>query len=339
MHGKHTCWLIGLGIIATVLPPESLATEQEPAVRDSARVTSQTAIPAPDARHRIKALREAAERLAAAGLADESQALRSRADQLQRQLDALQRSTGGTRNVDSSHARQVLQAITEMRGEIRALRREVQQVRQLMASESAASSRARDATDPFRSDTDAVNRLLNTAVSLHFEEASLSDVIKHIGKLANISIVLDKRSLDEEGVPDSTPVSIDVDGIQLRSALQLILEQHGLEFAVRNQVLLITSALRLGGPFQVVTYPVADLCQKESVEQSLETLKDLIVATVEPNSWDESGGPGALRFSALTTSLVVRQNEAVHQRINAFLQGIRRIRSADDPSSNDPAGN
>ena len=52
----------------------------------------------------------------------------------------------------------------------------------------------------------------------------IRDVFKHISTLADVNIVLDTRGLVEEGVATDTPVTINVDGIMLKSALNLLLK-------------------------------------------------------------------------------------------------------------------
>src|SRR5262249_47934735 len=62
---------------------------------------------------------------------------------------------------------------------------------------------------------------------------------------SDINAVMDRIGLDEEAVSDSTPVSINVEGIRLRSALNLLLDQLKLGYEIKNEVLMITSQLRL----------------------------------------------------------------------------------------------
>ncbi len=54
-------------------------------------------------------------------------------------------------------------------------------------------------------------------------------------------------------------------------------------------------------------------------------LMELIQATIEPESWDEVGGPGSVRPFETTLSLVVRQTQAVHDQIADLLDQLRRL--------------
>ncbi|MFM7163417.1 MAG: hypothetical protein ACKO3P_23955, partial [Planctomycetaceae bacterium] len=62
-----------------------------------------------------------------------------------------------------------------------------------------------------------IQQSLSREVSLHFEDSPLSTVIKHLATLADINIVLDPAGLEEEGVTLSTPVSIDLDQVKMRT--------------------------------------------------------------------------------------------------------------------------
>ncbi len=52
---------------------------------------------------------------------------------------------------------------------------------------------------------------------------------------------------------------------------------------------------------------------------------DLIVTTIEPDSWAEHGGQGNMRTYETTLSLVVRQTHNVHEEIRDLLSQLRRL--------------
>lgn len=100
---------------------------------------------------------------------------------------------------------------------------------------------------------------LTRPVTLSFENAPLKQVITHIATIADVNVVLDESGLADESLTISTPVSIDVQGIQLKNALVLLLEPLNMGYTIKNEVLKITSEQRLQGQAVVVTYSVADL--------------------------------------------------------------------------------
>ena len=56
-----------------------------------------------------------------------------------------------------------------------------------------------------------------------------------------------------------------------------------------------------------------------------DTLIELITSTIEPDTWEEVGGPGSIEGFAGTLSLVVSQTQDVHERIVDLLEQLRRL--------------
>ena len=64
-----------------------------------------------------------------------------------------------------------------------------------------------------------IQQSLEKRISLHEENAPLEEVLKKIGAVGEINVHFDTIGLEDEGVTSSTPVSINVDGIKIKSAL------------------------------------------------------------------------------------------------------------------------
>ena len=61
-----------------------------------------------------------------------------------------------------------------------------------------------------------MRRSLSQPVFLHFEEAPLEQIMRHIADQHGINVVVDEIGLQDEGVTPYTPITINVDGIQLK---------------------------------------------------------------------------------------------------------------------------
>jgi len=231
-----------------------------------------------------------------------------------------------------------------------------------------------------------IEQSLSKRISLHEDQVPLSDVVKKIQAVADVNIVLDTPGLEEEGVSSNTPVSIDVDGIQVKSALNLILGRYNLAYTIDNEVLKITSRIRQQGELVVATYSVADLVipitnfgsqnnnlfgtsplnnvasnpggaqmsvppggfsgmgqvgpngnnpltgETTDGRQSgrpqapdFNSLTDLLVSTIAPDSWDSVGGQASVRHYETTLSLVIRQTQKIHEEIADLLDQLRRL--------------
>jgi hypothetical protein len=156
--------------------------------------------------------------------------------------------------------------------------------------------------------------------------------------------------LSKEYILPNCPVTIDVENVNLSGALNLILKPLGLGYLIQNEVLTITSKAWIdANSITVRTYPVSDLLfgvpKQVTVDLRKKTaraeprkdgeftqgivdfdgLRQLVLTTVEPDSWDEKGGQGSLRFYETTLSLVVRQTQSVHEQIRELLEQLRRL--------------
>lgn len=104
-----------------------------------------------------------------------------------------------------------------------------------------------------------IHESLSRQISLHFDNAPLTEVMKHIANMMGITVYVDSPALGEVGVESNTTISIDVDGIMLKSALNLILTPMELGYNIEDEVLKITNRLRMQGKLVTHSYPVADL--------------------------------------------------------------------------------
>ncbi|GEM_PF-3555685 len=173
-----------------------------------------------------------------------------------------------------------------------------------------------------------IERSLKQRISLHFEVTPLRDVLEHVQEAAGVNLVLDLPSLEEEGVSEKTPVTIDVYGIRIESALSLMLEPMHLGWQIRDEALVIRSQQALKGPPVTVSYPVDGLLLwGETVEEGLERLRTIIEESVAAESWSEVGGQGVVRGHSATRSLVIRQTPDVQKEIDGLLDQLKSLRN------------
>jgi hypothetical protein len=94
---------------------------------------------------------------------------------------------------------------------------------------------------------------------MEFIETPLKDAIQILKDAHNIPIELDVKKLEEAGVNIDTPVTKNLSGITLRSALRLLLNDLELTYVVRDEVLLITTPEEAESQLITKVYPVGDL--------------------------------------------------------------------------------
>jgi general secretion pathway protein D len=111
------------------------------------------------------------------------------------------------------------------------------------------------------SDTELeIQRSLRKKVQVNFTQQPLGEVLSQLGNLAGISVYLDPQGLAAEGATSDMPVTLRLNqDVQLKSALNIILEQYGLTYVIQDEVLKVTSESIRASKTYVDTYPVADL--------------------------------------------------------------------------------
>ena len=209
-----------------------------------------------------------------------------------------------------------------------------------------AAAKARDAaTQEMQLGTNVarIEEALASATQLDFNEAPLQDVIDYLKTAKEIEIQIDKRVLEDVNVTSDTPVTINVKGIRLESALRLMLRnmQPELTYMIKNEVLLITTPDIANEELVTKLYPVGDLvaCRDEhdAPWDDYDSLIDVITSTTKPTTWDVVGAPGSVMGNTFGTAkiLVVTQTREVHEELADLLAKIREI-AKNNPNGGTP---
>jgi hypothetical protein len=157
-----------------------------------------------------------------------------------------------------------------------------------------------------------IEQALASPTQLEFIETPLQDVVDHLKDFHQIEVQICCKTLDDVGVGSDTPVSTNLKGLSLRSALNLMLSELDLTYVVQNEVLLITTPEDARGRLLTKVYPVAD-CQ---------AMIEVIITTIAPGSWKDGPGSIAGTSSGNTESLVVTQTYDVHGKIARLLDEL-----------------
>src|SRR5215218_8713095 len=96
-------------------------------------------------------------------------------------------------------------------------------------------------------------------------ETPLEDVLKYIKSATTgandngIPIYVDPVGLQEAEKTMTSPVTLDLEGVPLKTTLRLMLKQLGLTYSVKDGLLTITAENSEDQPTEIRVYPVADL--------------------------------------------------------------------------------
>jgi len=182
---------------------------------------------------------------------------------------------------------------------------------------------------PWKPNEAKILAALDQNTELEFVDQPLSDVIDFLKERHGIEIQLDHNAMTDESIGSDAPVTKNIKGISLESALDLMLGDLKLTYVVGDEVLLITSKAIAEHLLSTKTYPVADLVAREdgaALGDDYPSLIELITSSIAPTTWDEVGGPGTIQEFRSARAIVISQTFAVHRQIERLLAGVRAVR-------------
>ncbi len=199
------------------------------------------------------------------------------------------------------------------------------------ARESAAPVKAVERrTLALESPCETVRRIeqeLGRETAFEYLDTPLRDVVETIAARHNIPMIINTRALDDFGIGTDLPVTIMLRGVSLRSALRLMLREVDLTYVITDDVLEITTTEAAEGRLRSRIYRVASLLPAGADGAKL---VELVMTHVEPDSWDQVGGPGSISFVESLNVVVVTHTENVHAQVDKFLLAIDMAASLQD---------
>ena len=160
---------------------------------------------------------------------------------------------------------------------------------------------------------------------LEYIDTPLNQITEALSDDLRIPILFDLPALDGDGVSPEIEVSVQLPEMQLHSALDLLLRNSGagLDYVIRDEVLLITTIDRAKSLLETRIYDVGELAEFHGV--SADDLSQLILMGVgDRESWSNEGGPGTAT-SIGNNGLLIRQTQAIHREVAEFLDQFKRL--------------
>lgn len=148
-----------------------------------------------------------------------------------------------------------------------------------------------------------------------FQETPLSEVAAWLQSQTGLNVILDERSLDEDDVLLSEPVTETLVGVPIYQFLDR-LERIGVDWTYEEG---LVSLISRSSSLRNVQYNIGDLLDLEFKSSDL---IPALTSSVEPDSWVQSGGVGTAAI--LGDVLFVRQVPRAHRKLVATLEALRR---------------
>jgi hypothetical protein len=177
-----------------------------------------------------------------------------------------------------------------------------------------------------------IRQALEKPITLDLKNIPLEKIAKIIESRAGISIGVDEKACIDGGIDPTSPVDIQLSGMKLSEALDGWLSEMKLSWTVRDNMLLITSQDAVSSYLETRIFDVSDLpAYRRADGKTIPDYEQLIIAvtkSIEPETWDEVGGPGSITEydAGGIQALVVSQTWAVQEKILVLLEGVRKLR-------------
>jgi len=166
---------------------------------------------------------------------------------------------------------------------------------------------------------------------LDYEGGQLNLVLEAISEEYGIPIIFDKAALDEVAISHESEVTVNLRNLSLRSALNLILKEPGLEdltYVVVDEVLLITTEDKESLVAKV--YRVDDLLDSSSPRfnsvgryEDSDALIDIVISHVAHESWMKNGTGAGEIHTFPPGMLVISQTQRGHEHIEQLFAKLR----------------
>ncbi len=104
-----------------------------------------------------------------------------------------------------------------------------------------------------------IERRLSQPVNLEFRDIPLYRAVDDLRELTGVNIIIDRAALEEADIKLDRPLTEKLDGVAMKSALNILLAQLHLTYVIRDEVLQITTPKHAQGKLVQRTFPVADL--------------------------------------------------------------------------------
>lgn len=170
---------------------------------------------------------------------------------------------------------------------------------------------------------------------VQFDGTPFDEVIDRLRDATGANIVVNWKQIEQAAIGHRVPVHLRLHDVKLSKVLDEIFRQispdpaNKLVYLDDEGVISISTEAELSNNVVIRLYDVADLAADgasidSDAEQALDEVSDLIMNTVEVNTWDVAGGTGTIRPVYPRGRLLITQTPEVHRKIVALLRLVRR---------------
>jgi len=178
-------------------------------------------------------------------------------------------------------------------------------------------------------ETDDIEAALDRRVRAEFSETPLSQCLAFLAVQSGIRIHIDNGGLANAMVDRETPITSTMQGVRLGLLLDLLLEPLNLDYAIRENVLFVSSRERINEMRDTAVIRVGDVLPAgEAAPESAERIVALITENIDRDAWIVNGGDCNIQFVPDARSMVVTASSRTQRKITKLLSELRSAKVA-----------
>ncbi|MGE0610399.1 MAG: hypothetical protein AB7O62_25140 [Pirellulales bacterium] len=167
---------------------------------------------------------------------------------------------------------------------------------------------------------------LEQRVTLQWQNVPLEEAVLDVRRRYGVTLHLDRQRLEDIGISTNQTISVDAHDVRLKHALRRALREFEATFIVQDGAIVITSEEASDTVLPVTVYDVTGLVHRGSEHSDYCWLPEVITTAIEPQSWDDVGGPGTIEEFFFPDRdrclIVVSQTLENHEKVTQLLQRL-----------------
>lgn len=179
-----------------------------------------------------------------------------------------------------------------------------------------------------------IKAVLDREIDFEYADAKLSDICRDLSGRTNIPIEINLGPLEDIDFDLKRSITCKFPRGPLRSQLRLMLNELDLVYLVRDEVVQISTQDDAERRQKTRLFDVRPLCDPDLGIFDAAGLIEWITTFVEPNSWDEVGGPGSV--DVYRGLLVIRQTDEYLLEVEHFVNALEKHCRPGLPASDAP---
>lgn len=174
---------------------------------------------------------------------------------------------------------------------------------------------------------DEIDKALAQTTTFDFVDCPLKDALEQLSTDHGVHFEIDKTAIEDAGYNVELPITGAGKKRTLRSALNIMFDQYGIEFVHWNHSVLVTTRNAISNRpekyLYYVLYDVSDL-----IDEKPEEFVKVIQRTIRPQSWlDTNGGPASISIVNARKKIIltVMQSSNGQHDVAQYLAALRKI--------------